>query len=247
MAARSGYMKSVMTSYNRINGTSAASQYDLLTTITRGEWGFDGIVMTDWWTLVDAYDGSSASHSNIAEDVMAQNDLFMVIKDTVTYENNLKDMYEKGVLTLGQLQRSAKNILSFAMNTLAFKAGRRSEFDNLQEATELVFEHSLSGVGARIGKAEDSVHFIGKKIYEITAEVDTCGFYCAELEYVIDDDILSQHRVSLAVDNKENLGVLCQGTEGEKNTTRLKVYLKEKTSLIFADDYVKAVRIYKLK
>ncbi len=38
----------VMSSYNQINGSPAASNYDLLTTILRGEWGYEGIVVSDW-------------------------------------------------------------------------------------------------------------------------------------------------------------------------------------------------------
>ena len=38
-----------MTSYNKINGVWGHYSYDLCTTVLRGEWGYDGMVMTDWW------------------------------------------------------------------------------------------------------------------------------------------------------------------------------------------------------
>ncbi len=56
----------VMSSYNCINGLHTSSRYDLLTDILRGEWGFDGMVMTDW-----------DSHSEKPFDYHAGNDIVM--------------------------------------------------------------------------------------------------------------------------------------------------------------------------
>ena len=47
---RDGDAKSFMTSYNKINGVYAPNSYDLCTKVLRNEWGFDGVVMTDWFS-----------------------------------------------------------------------------------------------------------------------------------------------------------------------------------------------------
>ena len=48
IAVMEGHPLSVMTSYNKINGIPSADSYDLCTNLLRGEWGFEGVVMTDW-------------------------------------------------------------------------------------------------------------------------------------------------------------------------------------------------------
>ena len=50
----------IMTAYNRINGPYAADHTELITTILRGEWGFDGIVMSDWFGLHSTTEGVNA-------------------------------------------------------------------------------------------------------------------------------------------------------------------------------------------
>ncbi len=66
ICVRESNPNTVMTSYNKINGVHSSSNYELLTEVLRGEWGFEGLVMTDWGT-----------RSNKALDLHAGNDLIM--------------------------------------------------------------------------------------------------------------------------------------------------------------------------
>ena len=52
IAVKSGYASSIMTTYGSVNGLWTAGSHQLNTDILRGEWGFEGIVMTDWWSLL---------------------------------------------------------------------------------------------------------------------------------------------------------------------------------------------------
>ena len=49
-AVRKGGAKGIMTSYNKVNGVYAPNSYDLCTKALRNEWGFNGVVMTDWFS-----------------------------------------------------------------------------------------------------------------------------------------------------------------------------------------------------
>lgn len=125
LAVREGNARSIMTSYNPINGYWSASNYDLNTTILRGEWGFTGIVMTDWWaTMNDVTEGGEASPKGTGDMVRAQNDLYMVVANNGAEQNSSGDdtleALAEGRLTLGELQRNAMNICRFLMQTPAF-------------------------------------------------------------------------------------------------------------------------------
>ncbi|MBP3736401.1 MAG: glycoside hydrolase family 3 protein, partial [Lachnospiraceae bacterium] len=66
MTIRQANPMTVMSSYNCVNGTHTSSHYELLNEVLRGEWGFKGLVMTDW-----------GSQSQKPYDIHAGNDLIM--------------------------------------------------------------------------------------------------------------------------------------------------------------------------
>ena len=90
----------IMSSYNLINGHRASENRELLEDILRGEWGFDGMVSSDWWTFGEHY-----------KEVNAGNDLKMASG----YPERLMDAIDAGVLTREQMEISAKRILSLIL------------------------------------------------------------------------------------------------------------------------------------
>lgn len=70
IAVREGRPKAVMSAYNKINGVYASNSHDLCTKVLRNEWGFDGVVMTDWMAT-----GKGFANNGLC--MQAGNDLIM--------------------------------------------------------------------------------------------------------------------------------------------------------------------------
>ena len=94
---------SIMSSYNRMNSMKTAESYDLLTEILRNEWGYDGLVMTDWDTKshndIEAHSGSSVKMPDNKESTITI--MTGLIKGTVT-RNDLKRNIKYMLNTLGK-------------------------------------------------------------------------------------------------------------------------------------------------
>ena len=118
IAVKDGGAYSVMTSYGAVNGIWTAGSYDLVTAILRGEWGFDGIVMTDWWSIMNE-EGEAPTMQNTGVMVRAQNDLFMVTADAHSnaLHDNSMEALAKGRTTRGEYQRCAGNICRMLMHS----------------------------------------------------------------------------------------------------------------------------------
>ncbi len=112
----------VMTSYNKINSVHGHYQYDLCTTVLRGEWGYDGLVITDWWMRSQ----KSPEFPNLCDNayrVRAQVDVLMPGGKRTGRKKPDKTLlatYGKpDGITLGELQRTAQNVLRFCMRSSA--------------------------------------------------------------------------------------------------------------------------------
>lgn len=114
IAVKEAQPYSIMTSYNLLNGIHTANHYELLQTVARDEWGFEGVVMTDWFSSQDTSKLGETSDiypwSSSVQCIYAGNDLQMPgcvsnITDIIEAVN------EKKEITLGDLQFCAMNIL----------------------------------------------------------------------------------------------------------------------------------------
>ena len=151
IAVKSGEVSCIMTSYNRINGVSACANIGLTDYILRREWGYDGIVMSDWWARADKFTDGSFSSANISQMIRAQNDLYMVVPDATADRDDLMTELKEGGLSPAELQRSARRIFRFIMRTQSFKGAAvaddqtRCDFFRRYAVLENIFVPECSG------------------------------------------------------------------------------------------------------
>ena len=90
----------IMSSYNVINGHRASENKELLEDILRGEWGFRGMVTTDWWTRGEHY-----------KEIKAGND----VKMATGYPERVKKAMELGEITRADLEHCARRVLELIL------------------------------------------------------------------------------------------------------------------------------------
>lgn len=226
IAVKEGGARSVMTTYGSVNGLWTAGSYDLCTTILRKEWGFDGIVMTDWWAKSN-YEGHQAEVPVKAPMVAAQNDIYMVVSDAKANPENddVEEMLHAGKITLGELQRNAANILGFllkspsillladriceeeleAMNTKEeddVDAGSLVNIESDPQTQEIVID------GALLHPAKGNADVLA-------VTNDFMGDFTMKFTLKSDLGELAQLPVSVFLDNIHKMTVSVQGTNGK--------------------------------
>lgn len=109
---------SIMSTYGPLNGIYTAGNYDLLTTILRKEWGYAGIVMTDWWAKINE-EGKEGYRENTPPMIRAQNDVYMCNGDAGSNSNHdeSEEGLVRGTITRGELLRNAANICRVIMRS----------------------------------------------------------------------------------------------------------------------------------
>ena len=225
IAVREGGARSVMTTYGSVNGLWTAGSYDLCTTILREEWGFEGIVMTDWWAKAN-YEGHGPEVSVKAPMIAAQNDLYMVVNDAkVNPENDdVEEMLRAGKITLGELQRNASNILRFLIKSpaLLLMTDRICE----EELEAMNTKNDDVDAGSLVSIVSDSetqeIIIDGNLLHPAKGKADVVAVSrCYEgdfiMKFMFKSDLgeLAQLSVSVFLDNIHKMTISVQGTNGK--------------------------------
>jgi len=240
IAIKEGGARSIMSVYNRINGVYGTSNYEINTEILRNQWGYDGIVMTDWWAYIDEVPDISHDTRGLTEHSLmarAQCDLFMVcsaVDEPYLDESDIMECLSQGktdMITRAELQRNAANILRYAMKSQAME----KLCDNGTEIEHKDYPFSDEGVTTKVDKYFEVT---GDRDREVVIDIDTDTSTGADYVFGLDSDTPGRYDVSFTATSDLNalaqipMTIYCtsipfrvitwnglEGGEGSKDTT----------------------------
>ncbi|TCL62384.1 beta-glucosidase [Hydrogenispora ethanolica] len=118
----------VMCAYNRLNGIYCSENRFLLDELLRREWGFEGIVVSDWWAVHDRAKSLGAS-------------LELEMPFTPDSAANLREAYEKGAISDATIDEALERLLKLIFRAAGTREGRAKQYD-------LQRHHALAKAGA---------------------------------------------------------------------------------------------------
>ena len=123
----------VMSSYNYLNGVYTSENPELLTTVLRDEWGFKGMVMTDW------YGGTNTKAQMIAGNDMLQ-------PGRPTQFTDLVELMESGEIDMDIIDRNIKRILELILQSPKFKGYEYSNNPDLAAHADVTRQSATEGM-----------------------------------------------------------------------------------------------------
>ena len=133
IAVKEGKPWAVMSSLNWLNGTRTCASPELLTGILRDEWGWDGIVMTDWMLP-----------ESTAACVHAGNDLMM--GGAQSQVDDIVKAVGDGTLTIEDVDRNVRNVLEYVMRTHSYAGVQPTFAPDLKADAKVALEAAQEGI-----------------------------------------------------------------------------------------------------
>lgn len=222
IAVKEGGAYAIMTTYGAVNGLWTAGNYDLLTTVLRNEWGFDGLVMTDWWAMIND-EGQAPAQSNLAAMVRAQNDVYMVVQDSGRNSggDNLEACLADGTLGRADLLTCAMNILKVLMRSAVMDRSLGRICQEEREAAQSMEEEEAACFDLDWYSLETKLELDGKDIDTGKGKAFLCGLeaggmhlYTIRLKVKVDAPELAQVPVSIFVNGTLQGTITLNSTDG---------------------------------
>lgn len=179
-AVRQSKPWTLMSSYNIINGVYAQGNKDLLTTILRDEWGYKGIVMTDWIGKRDKLPTE--------QEVTAGNDLMM--PGYPAQAEDIVQAVKAGRLDIKDVDRNVRNMLAYIVKTPRFKGYQFSNKPDLKAHAAVTRQSSTEGMvllkntGVLPIRNLKTVALFGVNSYDFLS--GGLGSGCVNVPYVVD-------------------------------------------------------------
>ena len=123
----------VMSSYNKLNGEYTQQSHSLLTTVLRDEWGFDGIVMTDWGTKAGTVKAVNAGNDLMEPGMQVEIDRIIAA-------------VKAGEISQEQLDKNVRNMLTYIVKTPRFNKYQYSNKPEIEAHAKLVREAAVEGM-----------------------------------------------------------------------------------------------------
>ena len=123
----------VMSSYNKLNGEYTQQSRGLLTTVLRDEWGFDGIVMTDWGTKEGTVKAVNAGNDLMEPGMQVEIDRIIAA-------------VKAGEISQEQLDKNVRNMLTYIVKTPRFNKYQYSNKPEIEAHAKLVREAAPEGM-----------------------------------------------------------------------------------------------------
>lgn len=125
-----GGVKSLMDAYNKVNGTACAMNSWLLTDVLRDEWGFEGLVVSDWGAVYDQ-----------AQGIEAGNDLDMPGPRSI---QPILDAVDKGTLSMEAMDKAVEHMLTMLLDMPVMK-GRKTEVIDREYSRKAAYQSAAEG------------------------------------------------------------------------------------------------------
>lgn len=135
----------IMSSYNKLNGVYTSDNKDLLTEVLRNEWGYKGIVMTDWFGGFPGFESiQKGGNSDVVKQMIAGNDLLM--PGIPVQKKALLEALNSGKLSQEVANTNVRRILEYVFKTPTFAKYKYSNKPNLVENAAVTRKAATEGM-----------------------------------------------------------------------------------------------------